>query len=269
MRSEFAMVSASYTDPRLSAVYDALNRPGPDSAFYVDLAGEAPKSILDMGCGTGSLACDLAARDHNVTGADPAAAMLDIARTRCGGDKVIWLNVAAADLSIETRFDLIIMTGHVFQVFLTDEDVSKALHTLRGHLAPSGRLAFETRNPTVRKWEEWSPAKTSKRVEVLGLGLVQVHHETRSVVGALVTYETHFSFGGTDIVVTADTLRFMNRDELATFLADAGFVDLAWYGDWDRSALGPTSPEVIVVAGLDRTGGPRLPFLAGCPAISH
>jgi 2-polyprenyl-3-methyl-5-hydroxy-6-metoxy-1,4-benzoquinol methylase len=242
------MLCASYTDPRLSAVYDVLNGPGPDSAFYIDLAGEAPKSILDVGCGTGSLACDLAARGHNATGADPAAAMLDIARSRSGDDKVTWLNVAAADLSIETRFDLIILTGHVFQVFLTDQDVSRVLHVLRRHLAPGGRLAFETRNPTVRKWEEWTPAKTSKRVEVPGLGPVEAHHEIRSVIGSLVSYETHFRFGGTD-VVTSDTLRFMHRDELATFLANAGFVDFTWYGDWDRSALGPTSPEIIVVAG--------------------
>jgi len=84
---------------------------------------------------------------------------------------------------------------------------------------------------------------------VASLGWVDVHHDTRSVIGPLVTYETHYGFGGTDVVVTADTLRFMNRVELARFLADAGFVDLAWYGDWDRSAIGPTNPEIMVVAG--------------------
>ena len=34
---EFGMVCANYTDPRLSAIYDALNPPGPDSAFYINL----------------------------------------------------------------------------------------------------------------------------------------------------------------------------------------------------------------------------------------
>jgi 2-polyprenyl-3-methyl-5-hydroxy-6-metoxy-1,4-benzoquinol methylase len=139
------MSCTNYTDPRLSAIYDALNPPGPDAAFYTDLAGETPKSILDMGCGTGWLACALAERGHHVTGTDPASAMLEIARRRSGGDNVRWINVAAADLSSETQFDLIIMTGHVFQVFLTDQEVSAALGALRRHLAPGGRLAFETR----------------------------------------------------------------------------------------------------------------------------
>jgi hypothetical protein len=65
----------------------------------------------------------------------------------------------------------------------------------------------------------------------------------------LVTYETHFRFAADDIAVAPDTLRFMTRDELAAFLADTGFTDIAWYGDWDRSPVAPTSPEIIVIAG--------------------
>lgn len=241
-------IAASYTDPRLSAVYDALNPPGPDHAFYLTLAGEAPKSILDVGCGTGWLACDLAARGHRVIAADPAPAMLDIARSRSGGDKVTWITAAAADLSLQTRFDLIIMTGHVFQVFRTDHEAAAVLRVLRRHLAHAGRIAFETRNPSVRGWEKWTPARTSKRVPVPGVGMVEVHYNTRLVIGPLVTYETHFGFAGTDVALVTDTLRFMNRVELATLLTDAGFVDLTWYGDWDRAPIGPASPEIIVVA---------------------
>jgi len=240
----------SYTDPRLSAVYDALNPSGPDDAFYIDLAGKTPKSILDMGCGTGRLACHLAALGHSVTGADPAAAMLEIARRRPGADKVTWLNLAAANLAIRTRFDLIVMTGHVFQVFLTDSHIYAALQSLRLHLAPGGRLAFETRNPALRKWEDWTPDKTWKRVEVAGIGPVQLHHVTQMVLGQLLTYESHFRFGENDVVHTTDRLRFVNRDELAIFLADAGFVEVTWYGDWDRSPIAANSPEIIVVAGL-------------------
>ncbi len=65
----------SYADPRLAALYDALNPSDASTAFYLGLAGPAPARILDMGCGTGLLACEFAARGHDVTGADPAAAM--------------------------------------------------------------------------------------------------------------------------------------------------------------------------------------------------
>lgn len=243
------MPCASYADPRLAAVYDPLNPPGPDTAFYLALAGERPKSVLDVGCGTGRLACELAARGHRVTGADPAAAMLDIARARPGGAQVAWVEAGAAALSLTARFDLIVMTGHVFQVLLDDSAVRAALANLRRHLALGGRLAFETRNPAVREWETWTPAETREEIAVPGLGTVEVHYDIGPVDGELVTYETHFRFAAGDVAVAPSVLRFMPRERLAGFLAEAGFADVVWYGDWDRSPPSDASPEIIVVAG--------------------
>ena len=243
------MLCASYTDPRLAAVYDGLNPRAEYMDFYCDLAGGTPKRVLDMGCGTGRLACELAARGHRASGADPAAGMLDIARNRLGGDAVTWIETDAANLSVDRAFDLVIMTGHVFQVFLDDLDVHAALSNLRRHLAPEGRVAFETRNPAVQDWNEWMPEETRVRVDVAGVGPVDVHYDIGSVDGQFVTFETHFRFADDDIVVAPSTLRFMDQDALAAFLAEAGFTDVTWYGDWDRSPVGPTSPEIIAIAG--------------------
>lgn len=241
------MLSAAYADTRLAALYDALNPPGDDTDFYLSLPGGAPQAILDMGCGTGVLACAFAAAGHQVTGADPAAAMLAVARGRPGGDQVRWIETDAAGLSVPTRFDLIVMTGHVFQLLLGDDDVRAALGTLRRHLASGGRLAFETRNPAVRGWQYWSPAETRERIETAA-GPAGVHYDIRSVTGPLVTYETCIQFPGGEQVTVPDTLRFMDQAEVAGFLAGAGLTDVTWYGDWDRSPAGPDSPEIIAVA---------------------
>lgn len=242
------MPCASYTDPRLAAVYDALNPPSIEDAFHLDLAAAGPCAVLDMGCGTGRLASAFAARGHRVTGADPAPAMLAIARARLGGDAVSWILSDAAGLVLETSFDLVVMAGHVFQVFLGDEDVRAVLANLRRHLAPGGRLAFATRNPAIEEWKSWTPDQTHERVEVPGQGPVDVHYDIRAAAGPLVTYETHFRFGPKDVAATASTLRFMTQDEAAGFLAEAGLGDVTWHGDWDRSPLGPASPEIIAIA---------------------
>lgn len=243
------MPDISYSDPRLAAVYDALNPAGADTAFYLDMAGSEPKVILDMGCGTGALAVELARRGHRVTGADPAAGMMAVARSRAGGDEVDWVESDAASLDVPARFDRIFMTGHVFQVFLADEAIVAVLRNLRRHLASNGRLVFETRNPAARDWEGWTPAETGSAVEVAGIGRVEVHYDVTAVHGQLVRYETHFDFGGGDKVVAPSVLRFVERDQLAALLAEAGFARVEWYGDWDRSPVLRTSPELIVVAG--------------------
>ncbi|WP_119302486.1 class I SAM-dependent methyltransferase [Dongia deserti] len=243
------MPCTAYTDPRLAACYDAMNLPDAGDAFYIALAGEQPKTILDMGSGTGRLAVALAECGHRVTGADPSAGMMKVARSRPGTARVNWVDSDAAHLSLEQRFDLIIMTGHVFQVFLEDDAVSATLRTLRRHLAPGGALAFETRNPLVEEWREWIPSRSRETVQVPGIGKIEVHNDIAAAEGALVTYETHFRFAPDDIVVTRDTLRFMSQAELAAFLANAGFTELTWFGDWDRSPITPQSPEIIVLAG--------------------
>jgi ubiquinone/menaquinone biosynthesis C-methylase UbiE len=242
-----AVLCARYADPRLAAVYDALNPPGAHTAFYLGLAGDVPVRVLDVGCGTGLLGCELAARGHQVTGADPAAAMLTVARRRPGGDRVRWIEADAAGLPAGNRFDLVIMTGHVFQIFLDDRDIRAALAAVRRYLAPGGRVAFETRNPAVREWAEWNPRETWQHIDAAGVS-ADVYYDIRSVAGELVTYETCYRFAAEDTVTVPETIRFMGQDQVAAFLADAGLTQVTWYGDWDRSPVRPVSPELIAVA---------------------
>ncbi len=259
-----AVPSANYTEARLAALYDALNPPGAHTEFYLGLPGPPPQRILDVGCGTGLLACELAARGHEVTGADPAAAMLAVARRRPGGSRVRWVQADAAGLPVRTRFDLILMTGHVFQLLLDDEDVNAALRALRQHLAPGGRIALETRNPAARDWQFWSPEETRRRVSTPD-GTTEIHYDIQSVSGDRVTYETWFRFPDGGTAVVPDTLRFMSRAELAAFLAGAGLAAAAWYGDWDRSPAGPASPEIIAVAWAGDTAGHRQEGMGAMP----
>jgi 2-polyprenyl-3-methyl-5-hydroxy-6-metoxy-1,4-benzoquinol methylase len=70
-----------FADPRLAAIYDDLDDDRSDLDHYVQLVFEnGARTVLDVGCGTGSLACRLAELGLNVTGVDPAEASLDVAR---------------------------------------------------------------------------------------------------------------------------------------------------------------------------------------------
>ena len=53
--------ASPYADPRIAALYDLENQGREDTRFYVDLAAElGAERIVDIGCGTGVLACDAA-----------------------------------------------------------------------------------------------------------------------------------------------------------------------------------------------------------------
>ena len=75
--------SKQFTNPLLAGAYDSLNALGEDADFWIrETNALAPKTIIDFGCGTGLLTCELAALDYEVTGIDPAGPMLDLAKQK-------------------------------------------------------------------------------------------------------------------------------------------------------------------------------------------
>src|SRR5262245_14115126 len=142
------MPDAIFAEPILAEIYDLLDSlDRPDLAPYLAIADEFnAHAVIDLGCGTGSLACRLAALGKEVVGFDPAAASLDVAQRKASADRVRWITGTAAQLQ-GLHADLIIMTGNVAQVFVTDEEWTVTLHACRDALRPCGRLVCEVRDP--------------------------------------------------------------------------------------------------------------------------
>ncbi len=93
------MADAIFEDPRLAQVYDPLHPDRSDLDVYAALVDELTiRSVLDIGCGTGTFGCMLASRGIKVIAVDPAAASLDVARSKPGAERVRWLHGDATTL---------------------------------------------------------------------------------------------------------------------------------------------------------------------------
>jgi SAM-dependent methyltransferase len=219
-----AMADALFEEPRLAAVYDPLDPDRSDLDVYADVAAEfGARSVLDIGCGTGTFACLLAGRGVQVIGVDPAAASLAVARAKPGAGRVRWIQAEAADLP-PLQADLATMTGNVAQVFVTDREWGAALRSAYASLRPGGRLIFETRDPAAKAWLEWNRAGSLSRAEVPGVGMVQSWAEVFAVHADLVSFRSTFVFEADGTTLTSDsTLRFRRREEVADSLRSAGF----------------------------------------------
>lgn len=245
-----------YTDPELAGFYDLDNGERPDLDFCARLAAEA-RSVLDLGCGTGALAARLA-RGTAVTGVDPAAAMLEIARARTPGAE--WIEADARAVRLGRRFKLVVMLGHAFQTMLSDDDQQALLATVAAHLAPAGRFVFDMRNPAREEWREWTPAASTRRLHHPRHGAVtawnEVDHEPATGTASepatgLVRYRTAYRFERTGRAVSADSLiRFSDQPHVAALLARAGLAADRWLGDWDGRPFAPDAPEIIPLGRL-------------------
>lgn len=237
------MPDAHYELPELAALYDVDSDWSDDRDFYLKLAGPTPIRILEIGCGTGLVARAMAKAGHDVTGIDPAVAMLDVGRQSPFGDRIRWLKGTAQDFAVKTRFDLIFMTGHAFQVLLTDDDIGQSLTNVRHHLKSGGVFAFETRNPAL-PWETIFESAETLQTET---GPVPVEWRVLWRRGEFVRFDTHYKLSD-GARISESTLRFLPLDRLTEFLAEAGLQVQSLYGDWDRSPFdAETSREIILV----------------------
>ncbi|EJJ27201.1 class I SAM-dependent methyltransferase [Rhizobium sp. CF142] len=238
-----------YSDPSLAQFYDAANRWGPDFDFCVKLA-EGANSALDLGCGTGELTAALAAT-RNVTGVDPAAAMLDIGRTRPGGDKVEWVEGDARTVRLGKKYDLIVLTGHAFQVFLTEEDQRSALATIAAHLSPAGRFVFDTRNPGFHGERDVRHGRV-RQLEHAELGVIEASDESHyDETTGILSYENGYRVLSTgERFAGRSQILYTPRDKLARMIGDAGLTVDAWYGDWEGNPFNAQSREIIPVGRL-------------------
>jgi SAM-dependent methyltransferase len=238
-----------FADRRLTELYDLVNPAGPDTEFYQDLAGRLDaRTIVDLGCGTGLLISRLARPDRRLVGIDPAPEMLAVARGRTRDGDGTWVE-GTSDALRDWGADLVVMTGHVAQILVDDDDWRATLASMRRTLRPGGWLAFESRNPSAQTWRTWTPEASHREVILPSGEPLEVWYDVVAVDGDRVTHEVHYRFAapGPELVSTLE-LRYRSESALVEGLESAGFEVEHIFGDWDRSLVRESSPELIVVA---------------------
>jgi 2-polyprenyl-3-methyl-5-hydroxy-6-metoxy-1,4-benzoquinol methylase len=235
------MADLHYEEPLLAALYDLDSGWSEDRDFYLVLAGKTPKRVLDLGCGTGLLCDAYAALGHAVTGVDPAKAMLDIARQKPQGSQIEWVQASAQTFRSPQKFDVIIMTGHAFQVFLDDSEILAVFTTMREQLAPGGTIAFESRNPEIDWATRWN---TDADLDAGGHHIHQSRQVTRSR-DKRIAFETRYTLDGRTLVSSSELL-FLLLEDIEERLKAAGLRADAVYGDWQSQPFDTTLSEEMI-----------------------
>jgi SAM-dependent methyltransferase len=138
-------------DDRYAAAYDALYR-DKDYAGECDYLealfrkhGRTPRSVLDLGCGTGGHALVLSRRGYEVVGVDRSAAMLSIARRKAdaAGLGIALVRGDIAGFRTPRKFDAAISMFSVMGYLADEASLSAALRAVREALAPGGLFLFD------------------------------------------------------------------------------------------------------------------------------
>lgn len=204
---------------------------------------EPPLRILDLPCGHGRHAIELARRGYDVTGIDLAPSMLEVARSRArdAGVSVRFLEGDMREPIGEPAFGLVLNLFTSLGYFADPADDSKVAENAAAVLKPKGRFMVEVINGdrvlTNFQEHDWFP---------VGDAIV---NERRSLDrdSRRMTVERTVHRKGHD-EVNYHVVRLYGATELASLLEDAGFARIDLYGDWDGSAATPDSLRVLAIA---------------------
>jgi SAM-dependent methyltransferase len=103
----------------------------------------AAGTVLDIACGAGRHAIELASKQQRVLGIDISTEFLELARSRASGLPVRFLEVNLAEWSPDEEFDAAYWLGNGFG-YLPHSVTVAWLRRLREAIRPQGRLVVET-----------------------------------------------------------------------------------------------------------------------------
>jgi SAM-dependent methyltransferase len=213
--------------------------------FLVRAVGLQPGgSVLDVCCGSGRHALELARRGYRVTGVDVSAEAIGYAR-RAADDERLSVDLRVGDvrsLPTDVRADVVICMGNAFG-YLEHTGTQAFLADLAGIVRPGGALVLdyafvaESVLPGLELDEE---PMTIGGVEVTSVN-------TYDTVGS--RWLTEMTFRRGDEVHRGTSVQHVYTvAEVSRLVAAVGFPDVERYGDADGSPYRLGSPRLLLVA---------------------
>lgn len=132
--------------------YDAYVRTDVDLSFFLQQARAAGGPILEVMCGTGRLTVPLAEAGFSVTALDSSAELLARLRSKLA-DRHPQVRVIEADartFDLGQQFPFVFVGFHSFAELLGRSARSRAMATIRKHVASGGRFVLTLHNPPIR-----------------------------------------------------------------------------------------------------------------------
>ncbi len=191
-------------------LYPLLPPAGEPEAVHAAI--EAGAEVLDLGAGTGRIAHGLIELGHPVVAVDDSAAMLGWVR----GARTVCSRIE--DLRLGRRFPAVLLASHLINN--PDRPVRTALlDTVRGHLAPGGKLVAQWHPP---EWFDLVGAGGDGR-----LGPVRIRLRGITRTGDLLSATVYYEVEGRSWEQPFTCLR-LSEDALLGALAGAGLAFAGW-----------------------------------------
>jgi SAM-dependent methyltransferase len=224
---------------RYSRYYDLLYRDkdyGAEALYISQLIKtHAPDaaSIMEIGCGTGAHAAELAELGYTVTGVDMSDGMLEAADARrrelspALQSRISFSRGDARTVRLGKKFDVVISLFHVMSYQTSNADLAAAFQTAREHLKPGGVFVFDCwYGPAVlRQWPGITRKHLSDDSTIVDRTAEPVIHPNTNVVDVNYTVVvTDRTTGIADELRETHHMRYLFSPEIEAALSAAAMT---------------------------------------------
>ena len=238
-----------YTD--ISLVYDDLFPVSPEQRALFDFLMDdgGARSVVDCGCGTGSQLQPFAVAGLSGFGFDPDPSLIAIARRKLAAYPKTRVDTGSfADLTrlVGAPSDLLMCLGNSL-VHVPQAEASRFFADAAGGLTGFGTLLLQILNYERLKRDNVTELPLIRAAE----GTVEFRRRYEWEGDRKVLFRTSLRFAGADeprIARNEIPLFPVYPDELWEMLANAGFGDIRFYGDFARSEFSPGSEALVCLA---------------------
>jgi SAM-dependent methyltransferase len=233
-----------------------------DVIFYREATRSYGDPVLELGCGTGRITMALAEAGHRVTGLDLSERMLERAIQKRAAlrvearERVHFMQADMSRFDLGEKFRLVIVPFRPFQHLLEVRQQMDCLKCARRHLAPAGHLILDVFQTDAERMHDpvhqretlvaEYATRDGRRVRISERVAAFHRAEQRNDV-EMIFNVTHPN-GQEERLVFAWSLRYFFRYEVEHLLARNDFRVKELYGNFDKSPLVDSSPEMIYVA---------------------
>ncbi len=233
---------------QISKYYDYIFPTGEDQVkFLKEVAGDPPKSLLDIACGTGGYSLELAAQGYNVTAVDQDAGMLEQLggkMDRTGGSlNFLQADMVKVDEKLSTKYNMAFCIGNSL-VHLKDlQQIKEFLANVKKALENDGSLVLQIINFDRILLRE---IKSLPTVENKNAGLTFERNYDYNKQDNRIAFKTRLTVEGKSLDNEV-TLYPLRQDELTEAVSEAGFKKQKLFADFNGNEFDKYNSFMLVL----------------------
>ncbi len=233
---------------QISKYYDLIFPAGDEQVkFLKEVAGNPPKAVLDVACGTGEYSVGLAEQGYQVTAVDRDAKMLEglKEKVKAKGCALDYLEADMSDMDkkLSSKFNLVFCIGNSLVHLENMQQIKEFLKKARNMLENDGSLVLQIINFDRIILREIKSLPTIEN-KTAGLSFERIYDYQKQ--NNAILFKTKLNVEGRSFENQV-SLYPLRQDELTEALYEAGFKKMKLFGDFNGNEFDKYNSFMLVL----------------------